>query len=163
MTGAVKICTGFFELIFPKHFRKKSETKARYNAPIKFMKEVIIMSNNDQEFLVQKIRTQYTEAKHTELDELKALDTKVKRPANVFAYIYGSVSAIIMGAGMSLVMTDIGAIIGLSSAMVPGIIIGIVGMGLALTTYPIYKRILNSRKKKFASRILALSEKIMEG
>ena len=121
------------------------------------------MSNNDQEFLVQKIRTQYTEAKHTELDELKALDTKVKRPANVFAYIYGSVSAIIMGAGMSLVMTDIGAIIGLSSAMVPGIIIGIVGMGLALTTYPIYKRILNSRKKKFASRILALSEKIMEG
>ena len=121
------------------------------------------MSNNDQEFLVQKIRTQYTEAKHTELDELKALDAKVKKPANVFAYIYGSVSAIVMGAGMSLVMTDIGATIGLASAMVPGIVIGIVGMGLALTTYPIYKKILNSRKKKFASRILALSEKIMEG
>jgi len=127
------------------------------------MKEVIIMSNNDQEFLVQKIRTQYTEAKHTELDELKALDAKVKKPANVFAYIYGSVSAIVMGAGMSLVMTDIGATIGLASAMVPGIVIGIVGMGLALTTYPIYKKILNSRKKKFAPRILALSEKIMEG
>ena len=127
------------------------------------MKEVIIMSNNDQEFLVQKIRTQYTEAKHTELDELKALDAKVKKPANVFAYIYGSVSAIVMGAGMSLVMTDIGATIGLASAMVPGIVIGIVGMGLALTTYPIYKRILNSRKKKYAPRILALSEKIMEG
>jgi len=47
--------------------------------------------------------------------------------------------------------------------MVPGIVIGIVGMGLALTTYPIYKKILNSRKKKFAPRILALSEKIMEG
>jgi len=121
------------------------------------------MSNNDQEFLVQKIRTQYTEAKHTELDELKALDAKVKKPANVFAYIYGSVSAIVMGAGMSLVMTDIGATIGLASAMVPGIVIGIVGMGLALTTYPIYKKILNSRKKKFAPRILALSEKIMEG
>ena len=121
------------------------------------------MSNNDQEFLVQKIRTQYTEAKHTELDELKALDAKVKKPANVFAYIYGSVSAIVMGAGMSLVMTDIGATIGLASAMVPGIVIGIVGMGLALTTYPIYKRILNSRKKKFAPRILALSEKIMDG
>ena len=26
----------------------------RYNAPIKFMKEVIKMSNNDQEFLVQQ-------------------------------------------------------------------------------------------------------------
>lgn len=66
------------------------------------------MNKNDQEFLVQKIRTQYTEKEHTGLDELKELDTKVKRPANVFAYIFGSISAIIMGAGMSLVMTDIG-------------------------------------------------------
>ena len=121
------------------------------------------MSNNDQEFLVQKIRTQYTEKQHTELDELKALDAKVKRPANVFAYTYGTVSAIIMGAGMSLVMTEIGAIIGLASAMVPGIIIGLAGMGMALSTYPIYKKLLNARKKKYAPEILKLSEKLMNG
>ena len=30
----------------------------------------------DQEFLVQKIRTQYTEKQHTELDALKELDAK---------------------------------------------------------------------------------------
>ena len=120
------------------------------------------MSNNDQEFLVQKIRTQYTEKQHTELDELKALDAKVKKPANVFAYTFGSISAIVMGAGMSLVMTDIGAVIGLSNAMVPGIAIGIVGMGMALSTYPIYKKMLNSRRKKYAPQILELSEKIMQ-
>ena len=118
--------------------------------------------NNDQEFLVQKIRTQYTEKQHTELDELKALDAKVKKPANVFAYTYGCVSAVIMGAGMSLVMTEIGAIIGLASAMVPGIVVGVVGMGMALSTYPIYKKILNSRKKKFAPQIMELSEKLMQ-
>ena len=117
----------------------------------------------DQEFLVQKIRTQYTEKQHTELDELKALDAKVKKPANTFGYTYGSVSAIVMGAGMSLVMTDIGSVVGLASAMVPGIAIGVVGLGMALTTYPIYKRILNSRKKKYAPEIMALSEKIMNG
>ena len=117
--------------------------------------------NNDQEFLVQKIRTQYTEKQHTELDALKALDAKVKRPANVFAYIYGSASAVIMGAGMSLVMTDIGAIIGLAGAMVPGIVVGIVGLGMALSTYPIHNRILNSRKKKYAPEILQLSEKLI--
>jgi len=119
------------------------------------------MNNNDSQFLVQKIRTQYTEAKHTELDELKELDAKVKRPANVFAYTYGSLGAIVMGAGMSLVMTEIGTIIGLSSAMVPGIVVGVVGMGMALSTYPIYKKILNNRKKKYAADILKLSEKIM--
>ncbi len=117
----------------------------------------------DNEFVVEKIRSQYTEQEHTELDELKALDAKVKKPANVFAYTYGSISAIIMGAGMSLVMTDIGAVIGLESAMVPGIAIGVVGLGLALSTYPIYKNMLNARKKKFASRIMVLSDKIMQG
>jgi len=126
------------------------------------MKEGINMSNHDQEFLVQKIRTQYTEKQHTELDELKELDTKVKRPANVFAYTYGSIGAIVMGAGMSLVMTEIGATIGLASAMVPGIVIGIVGMGMALSTYPIYKKMLSARKKKYAPEILKLSEKIMK-
>ena len=121
------------------------------------------MASNDQEFLVQKIRTQYTEKQHTELDELKALDAKVKRGANVFAYTYGSVSAVVMGAGMSLVMTEIGEIIGLASAMIPGIAIGVVGMGMALSTYPIYKKMLNARKKKYAAEILKLSEKIMKG
>lgn len=117
----------------------------------------------DQEFIVQKIRTQYTEKQHTELDALKALDAKVKKPAHVFAYIYGSLSAIVMGAGMSLVMTDIGAMIGLSAVMVPGIVIGIVGMGMALTTYPIYKKMLSNRKKKFAPQIMELSDRLMKG
>lgn len=117
--------------------------------------------NNDQEFLVQKIRTQYTEVEHTQLDELKALDAKVKRPANVFAYIFGSISAIIMGCGMSLVMTDIGEILGLANAMVPGIAIGVVGLVMALLTYPIHMRIISRRKKKYGPEILALSEKIM--
>ena len=120
------------------------------------------MSNNDQEFLVQKIRTQYTEKQHTELDELKELDAKVKRPANVFAYTYGSVSAVVMGAGMSFVMTEIGATIGLASAMVPGIVVGVVGLSMALLTYPIRKAILNSRKRKYGPRILELSEKLMQ-
>ena len=117
--------------------------------------------NNDQESLVQKIRTQYTEVEHTQLDELKALDAKVKRPANVLAYIFGSISAIIMGCGMSLVMTDIGEILGLANAMVPGIAIGVVGLVMALLTYPIHKRIISRRKKKYGPEILALSEKIM--
>ena len=120
------------------------------------------MNNHDQEFLVRKIRTQYTEKQHTELDALKALDAKVKRPANVFGYTYGSVGAIIMGTGMSLVMTDIGAVIGLTNAMVPGIIIGVVGLAMALTTYPIYKKILNGRKKKYAPEILRLTDELMK-
>ena len=119
------------------------------------------MNKNDQQFMAQKIRAQYMEKGVSELDELRELDAKVKRPANVFAYVFGSISAIIMGAGMSLVMTDIGATLGIENTMIPGIAIGIAGMILALVNYPIYKGILNSRKKKYADKILKLSEKIM--
>ena len=121
------------------------------------------MNKNDQEFLVQKIRTQYTEKQHTQLDALKALDAKVKKPANIFAYIFGVLSAIIMGCGMSLVMTDIGAMLGMSSTMTLGIIIGVVGLLLAVINYPIYKGILSSRKKKYAQQIIALSDELMKG
>lgn len=117
----------------------------------------------DKEFVVEKIRSQYTEQEHTGLEELKALDAKVKRPANVFGYIHGSVGAVVMGAGMSLVMTDIGTKIGLTATLVPGIAVGIAGMGMVLSTYPIYKKILNSRKKKYAHQILELSDRITKG
>lgn len=117
----------------------------------------------DKEFVVEKIRSQYTEAEHTELDELKALDAKVKKPANVFGYTYGSLGAIVMGAGMSLIMTDIGAMLGMTATLIPGIGVGIAGLILCCTTYPIYKRILASRKKKYTSKIMELSDRIVKG
>lgn len=119
------------------------------------------MNKQDQEFLIQKIRTQYTEKEASELDELRALDIKVKRPAGVFAYVFGSIAAIVMGAGMSLVMTDIGGAVGITEPLIPGIVIGVIGLVLALVNYPIYKGILGSRRKKYAGKILELSDKIM--
>ena len=121
------------------------------------------MNRNDQQFIAQKIRTQYMEKESTELDALRTLDAKVKRPANIFAYVFGGIAALIVGAGMSLVMTDVGATLGIENAMVPGIIVGVLGMILAVVNYPIYKRILDCRKAKHADEIIAISEKIING
>ena len=119
------------------------------------------MNRNDKSFMVEKIRTKYVEKKDSSLDELRKLDKKVKIPAEVFAYIFGSVSALIMGAGMSLVMTDVANMLGLGDMTVPGIAVGVVGMVLAIVNYPIYKGILNSRKKKYSEQVIALSNKIL--
>ena len=119
------------------------------------------MNRNDKSFMVEKIRTKYVEKKDSSLDELRKLDKKVKAPAEVFAYIFGSISALIMGAGMSLVMTDVASLLGLGDMTVPGIAVGVVGMVLAIVNYPIYKGILSSRKNKYADKILALSNKIL--
>ncbi len=120
------------------------------------------MNQNDREYLVQKIRTQYTEQEQTELDELKALDRKVRRPANLFAYIFGCLGAIIMGSGMSFVMTDLAAQLGLGDMMVPGVLIGTVGLLMAIINYPIYKTILSSRRKRYADEVLRLSESLLK-
>ncbi len=91
------------------------------------------MNQNDQNFIAQKIRTQYTEKENTKLDELKALDKKVKRPANVFGIIFGIIGVLIMGAGMSFAMgaieagTYFGITIG-ENMMLPGIILGLIGI-----------------------------------
>lgn len=121
------------------------------------------MAKNDQDFLVQKIRTQYTEKEYTQLDKLKELDKKVKKPANILAYVLGTAGAIIMGCGMSLIMTDLGDVLGLNETMLPGIIIGVAGMLIAIINYPVYKKVLSSRRKKYAGEIIALSDKLMKG
>jgi len=120
------------------------------------------MNKNDQNFLIEKIRTEYTETEHTQLDELRALHKKVKRPANLFGYIFGSLGAIIMGSGMSLVMTDIGNYFHMEDAMIPGIVIGVIGLLITIINYPIYKKILSKRKQKYAERILQLSEEMLK-
>ena len=116
----------------------------------------------DTEFMVEKIRSQYTEQAHTELDELKALDAKVKRPAYAFGYTYGSIGAVIMGAGMSLVMTDIGKVIGLTSALVPGIVVGLAGLVLVALAYPVYNRTQKRERERIAPQILKLTDELLK-
>lgn len=142
---------------------KVLQTYELYNESAKHERGKTKMNKNDKEFIVQKIRTQYTEKENTQLDSLKKLDAKVKKPANVFAYVFGSLSAIIMGSGMSLIMSDIGEIIDVANPMIPGVVIGIIGMIMAIVNYPIFKQILASRRKKYTKEIIALSDKIMKG
>ena len=49
------------------------------------------MNRNDKQFLAQKIRAQYTERTTTELDELRKLDAKAKKPANIYKNIKVSI------------------------------------------------------------------------
>ena len=67
-----------------------------------------------------------------------------------------------MGSGMSLVMTDIGETLGFAESMIPGVVIGIVGMLIAIINYPVYKKFLVSCRKKYAKEIIDLSDNIMK-
>lgn len=94
----------------------------------------------------------------TKIDQLKALDKKVKNFPCIFALVFGIISTLILGTGMCLAMQVIG---GTTAWMIAGICIGVVGIGLMLSTYPIFCKLLNDRKKKYADRIIEVSNEIL--
>jgi len=111
---------------------------------------------------VEGIRRKYMPKEVTDIDTLRELDKRTRRPADIFAYVFGSISAVIMGFGMSLVMTDIAEKIGLGAdPMLFGVLIGGIGMLMALVNYPLYQIVMSARKKKYGAEILTLSDKIM--
>ena len=119
------------------------------------------MTKIEKAALAGKIRERYVEKERSELDELRDIDRAATRPVKIFSYVLGSIGAIVMGAGMSLIMTDIGSVIGTENAMVPGIITGVIGMIISLVNYPIYQRALASRKRKYADEVINLTNKIL--
>lgn len=100
------------------------------------------------------IRRKYMEKGTTKTDQLEALDAKVKTPALVAASILGVTGALVMGAGMSNIMVW--------ENMTFGLALGIPGLAMLVFVWPVYKIILNSRKKKYASQIMELSGKIID-
>ncbi len=121
------------------------------------------MNKDNQNIVVEKILADYvgTEKENSKVEELKALDRKVKRPANIFGYVFGTIGALIMGTGMSIAMTDIGERLG-ENSMPIGIAIGVVGLTMAIINYPIYKSILNSRREKYANQMIELSNQLLQ-
>ncbi len=113
------------------------------------------MSNTERQ-TVESIRAQYTERRVTKLDELKELHKKVRRPADVFAYIFGTLGSLVLGTGMCLAMPSV-----IEGYMIYGIIIGLVGIGMVSLNYFIWKAILKRRKNKFSREVFALSEQIL--
>ena len=117
------------------------------------------MKNLDAVY-AEKIAAEYTVKPASKLVALKKLDRRARRAAELFAYIFGIAGALILGTGMSLCMGVIGG--SLSSAMTVGVLVGLVGIVMATVNYPIYKRLLNAGKKKYAFEIMELAREITE-
>ncbi len=112
---------------------------------------------------VEAIRKKYLvndEIEPDKMEQLRKLDAKVTNKSSVRALCAGVISALIMGLGMSLIMTDLGASLGLVTSMILGTITGIVGMAGVIVAYPLYKCVLKRERKKAAPQILKLTEEL---
>lgn len=115
---------------------------------------------NTDKIYAEAIANDYSVKETSKAMKLKKLDAKAKLPATIFTYTFGIVSALILGIGMCLAMRVIGD--GYIKSILLGVLIGIVGIVGVSVNYPIYKKMLNSGKKKYAADILALAKEISE-
>jgi len=110
---------------------------------------------------VEDIRKKYLPKEEDKMEQLRKLHAIPTQKAQAASLAVGIIGALIMGTGMSLAMTDIGAALG-SLAMVIGIVIGIVGMVLVALAYPLYNRVLKKQREKIAPEILRLSDELLK-
>ena len=112
---------------------------------------------NTDKIYAESIAKEYAPKNNSKIVALKKLDAKAKMPATVFGYTFGIISSLVAGTGMCLSMQVIG---GGTTWMVLGIIIGILGFIGCGINYPIYKKMLENGKKKYAYDIVKLAEEI---
>lgn len=115
---------------------------------------------------IRKIREKYTnnEQEEDKMTRLRRLDAKVTQKAQVVALILGVVGSLILGLGLSFVMSDLGEILGAYRhlAMPLGIVIGVLGCVPVGLAYPVYNRIVKREREKIAPEILRLADELMK-
>ena len=119
-----------------------------------------------QQAEVKKIREKYVAPPQSEdkMERLRRLDASVTQTAQAVALVFGVIGTLILGLGMSLIMTDLAEILGSCKdmAMGIGILVGLVGGILASLAYPLYNAIVKAKRKKLAPEIIRLTDELMK-
>ena len=115
------------------------------------------MKNLDTVY-AERIASEYDQKPASKLVTLKKLDRKAKLPAQIFTYTFGIIGALVLGVGMCLCMGVIGQ--NLPMAMPLGVVIGVIGIGMVSVNYPVYKKMLEKGKKKYAFEVMELAKEI---
>lgn len=110
---------------------------------------------------VNQIRQKYAPKEPDKMERLRALDASVEKKATAVSIAVGVVGTLILGIGMSLAMSDFGAILG-SAAFIVGIVIGLMGIAVLGCAYPLYNRTLKKEREKIAPEILKLTDELMK-
>lgn len=118
----------------------------------------------EQQQEIETIRKKYMSANEDKMEQLRKMDRNVSNKATMLSIIVGVIGTLIMGAGMSLAMTNIGASMGMSTtaSLVVGIIVGITGMAILGVAYPIYNYTIKKEREKIAPEIIRLTDELLK-
>lgn len=115
---------------------------------------------NMDKIYAEQLANEYAPKDASKVVALRKLDKRAKLPTTIFTYTFGIISALITGIGMCLSMNVIGG--GSSLMSVLGIVVGIIGFVMMGLNYPVYKKMLEKGKKKYAFEIMQLAKEISD-
>ena len=127
------------------------------------------MENNSFEYTysaerqqeIEAIRKKYLPKEEDKMEQLRRLHSIPTQKAKAASIAMGILGTLILGTGMSLCMTDLGAALG-HLAMVIGILAGLLGLVMAALAYPVYNNVLKKERQRIAPEILRLSEELLQ-
>ncbi len=115
---------------------------------------------------IENIRKKYEPQSRYEsnLDQLRKLDASVTSKATMISLIVGIAGTLVLGFGLSLILSDLYALIGLSKSLcqILGIAIGVIGIFIDSINYPLYDIIIMRERKRVAPEIIRLSNELMK-
>ena len=109
---------------------------------------------------VEAIRSAYLPRQEDPLESLRRRHAIPTRKAQAAALTVGILGALLLGFGMSLCMTELGASWG-PMAFVIGIPVGLAGIALAARAWPVYTRVLKRERERIAPEILRLTDELI--
>lgn len=131
---------------------KNTETSFKYTYSAKEQDEI------------RRIREKYQDKEEDGISKLRKLDAKASQKATKVSLILGIVGALVLGTGMSLIMTEFGSLLGATGvlSLIVGVVIGLVGIIMVALAYPVYNTLLKKEREKIAPEILRLTEELMK-
>ena len=98
------------------------------------------------------------------MKRLRRLDASVTQSGQIVALVLGIVGSLLLGLGMSLFMTELGALLGLSqtATTIIGILLGVPGILLAALAYPAHEYVIKRKREKVAPEIIRLTDELMK-
>lgn len=112
---------------------------------------------------IEEIRKKYLPPEQNKMEWLRKLHASAGNKAMVLSITIGVIGTLILGSGMSLIMTDLAASLGIAAgaAMVLGVILGLVGLIMVALAYPVYDRVLKKERARIAPEILRLTDELL--
>lgn len=104
---------------------------------------------------IKKIRQKYI-PENNKMDLLRRLDKSVTQKGMIYAIALGIIGSLLLGIGMCCTM------VWSAVWFLPGIAIGIIGIGIMAVAYPAYNYITKKEREKIAPEILRLADELIK-